>query len=253
MRLKQYNEQQPPINIEQQHFYDTLFLTNPDLAFLPSALEGQVSGQQNREVNQTHGIRSSSFLEKIIQSGAKAYAGDVYPGRNLLLYGWGVGYDADFVSTAIAHQLYVEVRDISPVSCAFAERYMRAFLAGTPTSYKPSVYHDDLRNFELLEHHETIAILYLGRVLGLLELHEQCDILVKIGQALFSHDQPSHLVVVQSFKDDNKTVDQHRMKLMKIDEMLRTLERGAGRKLQVCEQDSWPYYYKTVRALAITA
>lgn len=239
-------------------------------AFTPHEERGNISLETSLRENLELGKFGTKSLIKSLGSSSQAeILARLSHGKKMVGIGYGKGYDAASVREVTLKGLSTWWLEISDISCAWAEEYLRAQfetiepLGGLFQYAQPTVRRCEIRA-ALIEPESigldlsSIEIWYVCRTLGCLSERSARIVLQVMGESLSARldpDKQNCIVLIVALRDDNPTRIGCTSKLYSRKMIMSNVRRGAKRPIESYPEleASHKYFSQNYTAMTLRA
>lgn len=271
LRIQQVSskKQNLKLSLEEQHRIGKEWdkMNASPLAYIPHNLFNKVSEKDAKLRNNKLGRFASDYFVKVIKQGpVKSGIVRVSDLESIIEFGPGRGYSSGWIRGAIEYGYKPILIDVSEFACELMEEKSRKmnWSSTNPFSLAPSVRSGEIQSI-LADPEEIdadilmqVKFCFLCRVLGCVEVDNLAKtVLELLGQMFFSSERDpektKRVVIVNAFSDHNPGIVEMTSKLLSKEFILSNAERGAGRNLEIVNEQFHKYYTKVVSAITLKA
>ncbi len=237
---------------------------NP-LTYVPHTLLAKVSADEANDKNKKLGSFASNYFTQVIAQGPVNYPENrIRNGESIIEVGPGAGYTSGWIRPAIKVGYKPILVDVSKFACEFMEEQSRLMNWASTNSFnlEPSVRRGEIQSVladpneidqDLLVH---VQFCFLCRVLSCVATNNSAKtVLELLGQRFLSSgtdpDKTKRIVIVNAFSNHNPDIVGSASTLLSKEFILYNAENGAGRKLEIVNEQFHQYYHKVVSAITL--
>lgn len=237
------------------------------LPYVPHTLLDKISQEDAKHMNNELGRFASGYFSEVIKQGPlKNRISRVSDLESIIEFGPGIGYSSGWIRNAIQTGYKPILIDVSKAACRIMEEKTEKmnYASTNPFSLEPSVRSGEIQSIladpceidpDLLM---QVQFCFLCRVFGCVETNDNAKIVLELlGQMFFSQERDfektKRVVIVNAFSDHNREIVEKTSRLHSKEFILSNSERGAGRNLEIVNEQFHKYFNKVVSAITLKA